>query len=205
MARSPLERLVEAVAGLGIAICAGGGYLALRTLAWGQAHLLEAMLLSGAAAAAVIAAVGGLAYVLLGRLVTRALSIDWMSARVGACLGAALYGVYHTLAPLTMADMMAEAGARALQGALDGVLIGGVLGLVTAFVSRRSLTFERASLLRFGLLYLVLLLIAGIIVVVDSFIRLPDAAFVVLSIPAVLALRLAVLALDRRADALAQG
>jgi hypothetical protein len=203
MTRSPLERLVEAVAGLGIAACAGGGFLALRALVWGQGHLLEPMLLSGAAAAAMIAAVGGLGYVLLGRLLTRALSIDWMSARVGACVGAALYGVYHAVAPLTMADMLASAGVRALQGALDGVLIGGGLGLVTAFVSRRRLTFDRAGLLRFGLLYLVLLLIAGVIVLVDSFIRLPDAAFVVLAIPAVLALRLAVLALDRRADALA--
>ncbi|MDZ4767604.1 MAG: hypothetical protein SGJ24_00610 [Chloroflexota bacterium] len=200
MTRSPFERLVEAVTALVWVVCGVGGFLGLRALAWGQDHLVGAMLISGGLVGGAVMSAAGLAYLLFGRRLLRWVAIDWLGVRLGMVIGAVVYSLYHVLVPLTTAEMAQPIGVRALQGALDGALIGAVIGLVTSFVSGRRLTFDRTGLLRYGLLYLVLLLIAGVIVLVDSWVRLPDAAFVVLAPPAVVVLRVAVRGLDRRAD-----
>lgn len=200
--RSLLERLVEAVTALGIGVSAVSGFLGLRALAWGQQNLVEQMILSGATLSAVILGAAGIFYLIFGRWMLRAVGIDWLSMRFGALIGGLLYAGYHALVPLTSAEALEEPLQRAVQGGLDGLVIGALLGLVTWFVSGRRVTFDSFGLTRYFLLYLVLLLIAGVAVLVEAFFRLPDATIFVLAIPAVLALRVAVHALDRRADAL---
>lgn len=201
MIRSPLERLVEAVTALAIGVCAVAGFLGLRAMAWRQDHLVVQMILSGAILSAILFGGAGIFYVIFGRWMIRIVGIDWLSVRFGALIGAAIYAFYHFLVPLTSAETLSLPSERALQGALDGAVIGALIGLVTWFVSGRRISFDSFGLTRYGLLYLVLLLIAGVAVLVEAFFRLPDAAIFALAIPAVLALRVAVHTLDRRADA----
>lgn len=194
----PFERLVEALSVLAITLCGVAGFLGLRAMAWKQDHLIGQMIVSGALVSIVVMGSIGLVYVVLGRLLLRLVVIDWLSVRFGALIGALLYGGYHTVAPLTSSEAAVSELQRALQGGLDGVLIGVVLGLTTGFVSGRRLSFDRFGLTRYLMLYFIILIIAGVIVVVDSLIRLPDAALFFVAIPAVIALRVGVGIIDRR-------
>lgn len=200
-ARSPIERLVEAITVLAVGACASGGFLGLRAIAWRQGHLVNEMILSGVTVSAVVIGSIGLVYVVLGRQLLRLLPVDWLSVRFGAVIGSAVYAVYHVVAPLTETEVALSATERAAQGALDGLLIGALIGFVTMFVSGRRLSFDGFGLTRYGMLYLVVLLIAGVVVLVDAWFWLPDAAIFVVAIPAILVLRIAVATLDRRADA----
>lgn len=199
--RSPFQRLVEALTVLAITGCGVAGFLGLRALAWEQEHLLAPMLLSGALISMAVVGVAGAIYVIFGSLLLRLIAIDWLSARFGALIGALLYAGYHAVAPLTPAEAALLPEQRAVQGALDGILIGVVLGLAANFISGRALTFDRGGLARYLLLYLVILLTAGIIVLADSLVRLPDTALFLMVVPAALALRLGVGVIDRQAAA----
>lgn len=200
MTRSPWMRVIEVITSVALAVCAGGGFMALRALVWRQEHMITPMLLSGALVAGVVMLVGGAVYILFGRLMLRVFAIDWLSLRLGALIAAVVYGGYNALAPLTPAHMAESIPIRAVQGAFDGIVIGALLGVITAFVSGRRVTLDGAALARYSLLYLVLLIIAGVIVMVESIARLPDVAFVLIAIPAVIAVRIAVAAIDRHAD-----
>ncbi|MBK8023428.1 MAG: hypothetical protein IPK19_18860 [Chloroflexi bacterium] len=199
--RGPVQRLVEALSVVAIAVCGIAGFLGLRALAWGQDHLIPSMLVSGALLSGAVIGAVGLIYVLFGNLLLRLIAIDWLSVRFGALIGAILYAIYHTLAPLTPTEAAIAPERRALQGAVDGILIGVVLGLATNFVSARGLIFTRGGLTRYVLLFFVILLTLGIIVLVDSMVRLPDTALFFVVVPAVLALRLGVGLIDHRVSA----
>jgi len=75
---------------------------------------------------------------------------------------------------------------------------------VTTFVSGRAISFDNAGLIRFAMLYGVILLVAGVLVLVDATLRFPAVAVLILAVPPMLVLRIAVGALDRRADHLAR-
>ncbi|GEM_PF-1669829 len=202
--RSPLERLVRALVAWGMSVCAVSGFLGLRALAWRQDHLVMSMILSGAVISLVVAGIVAILYVILGRWLMRFIALDWMGVRLGALIGAFLYGGYHALVPLTAAYAAEPIPLRMIQGGIDGAVIGAGFGLVTTFVSGRAISFDNAGLIRFAMLYGVILLVAGVLVLVDATLRFPAVAVLILAVPPMLVLRIAVGALDRRADHLAR-
>ena len=73
---------------------------------------------------------------MLGGLLGRLLSIDWLSLQFGALLGALLYGGYNAITPLTALSIGETPAWRALQGGVDGLWIGALLGVADAVRQR---------------------------------------------------------------------
>ena len=159
MKSSPARRFVQGIILTLIAVCAVSGYLGLRAVVWRQEYQVAAMIQGGIVVSALVAGAFGLVYVLLGSLIRWVLRIDWLSVQFGALVGAALYGGYNAITPLTTASYGETPGWRALQGAVDGLVIGAVVGALVLFVSGRALRFDRVSLMRYLTLFVVVVLI----------------------------------------------
>jgi hypothetical protein len=195
-----LRRVIQVLTGVVIAACAVGGFLGLRALVWRQGYQVAGMVESGIVISLGVAGAFGVVYFLLGGLLSRLMRIDWLSVQVGALLGALLYGGYNAITPLTRLSVGETPAWRALQGGVDGLWIGALLGLATLFISARALHLDRAGLTRYVILYVTVILMAWLILWVQTLLRLPEVVGLIVALPLLAVLRLAVGVLDRRVD-----
>jgi hypothetical protein len=195
-----LRRVVQVLTGVVVAACAVGGFLGFRALVWRQGYQVAAMVESGIIISLGVAGVIGLIYFFLGGLLGRLMSIDWLSVQFGALLGALVYGGYNAITPLTRLSVGESPAWRALQGGVDGVWIGALLGLATLFISARALHLDRAGLTRYVILYVTVILMAWLVLWLQTSLRLPEVVGYIVAVPLLAVLRLAVGVLDRRVD-----
>jgi hypothetical protein len=200
MKSNPLRRLAHGVTLMLIAVFAVSGYLGLRAVVWRQDYQISAMIQSGILVSALVGGAIGLVYVLLGSTVWRFLRIDWLSVQIGALVGALLYGGYNAITPLTPLSNGESPLWRALQGAVDGLAIGALVGGLVLFVSGRALHLTQVELSRFLMLFVVIVLIAGMLLRIVSYIRVPEMVVLAAIVPLLLILKLIVGYLDRRSD-----
>jgi hypothetical protein len=158
------------------------------------------MIQSGIFVSALVGGAIGLVYVLLGSRVWHILRIDWLSVQIGALVGALLYGGYNAITPLTPLSNGESPLWRALQGAVDGLAIGALVGGLVLFVSGRALRLTQVELSRFLMLFVVIVLIAGMLLRIVSYIRVPEMVVLAAIVPLLLILKLIVGYLDRRSD-----
>jgi len=195
-----IRRAVQAITLTVMAVCIVGGFLGLRAIVWRQDYQVVGMIQSGIFLSVAVGGAIGIAYVLMGSLLWRVLNIDWLSLQFGAVAGALIYGGYNAIAPLSPYSAGEEPIWRALQGGVDGLVIGLVIGALVMIVSGRRLHLDRAGLTRYLILYITVILLAWLILLVESVIHIPGAAGILVAIPLVLVLRLVVAWLDRRVD-----
>lgn len=195
-----IRRGIQAVTLALIAVFVTAGYLGLRALVWRQAFQVEGMFRTGLLIAGVGGSFVGAAYVLLGRGLWRLLGLDGLGLQFGALLGALFYGGYNAITPLSPYSAGETPLVRAFQGGIDGLLIGLVLGLVVTIVSRQPLHLDRGGLLRYFILFVTVVLLAWLVLLVETVVHLPDVLTLILCVPLVFVLRLAVAWLDHRAD-----
>ncbi len=194
------RRIVEAITLILIALFAVSGFLGLRALIWRQEYQLNAMIQSGVLITAEVGGALGVAYVLLGAGLWRLLNLDGFSLQFGAVIGALIYGGYNAVSPLTIFSSMEPTVWRALQGGIDGLAIGGLLGGLVMVVSGRPLRLDRAGLSRYLILYVTLILLAWLVLWMETLVHLPDVVGIIVAVPLVIVLRLVVAWLDRRVD-----
>lgn len=163
---NPLYRLVQAVTSIGMLCFLVAGYLGLRALIYNQINAIPPALTTGVSIAAIIGAPLGLVYLIVGPRRLHRIRIDWMSIQLGIIVGGLLYGVYNFIIPLNPQTANMEAGRRFLQGGIDGIFIGAVAGALVIFVNGRRVRLHRTGLMRYIVLYLVVLTIlwGGILV-----------------------------------------
>ncbi len=195
-----IRRVIQAITLMLVAVFVASGYLGLRALVWRQTFQVEGMFQTGLVIAGAAGVMLGAAYVLLGRGLWRLLRLDWLSLQFGAILGALLYGTYNAITPLSPYSAGEPPLWRALQGGTDGLLIGLVLGAVVMVASQQPLHLDRGGLLRYLILFIAVVLLAWLVLLVESALRLPDAVVLILTVPLVAVLRIAVGWLDHRAD-----
>ena len=195
-----IRRGVQAITMTLVAVCVVAGYLGLRALVWRQDYQVGAMVESGIIISALVGAALGIAYVVLGSLLWRLLAVDWLSLQVGALLGALIYGGYNAATPISPFSIGEAPIWRGLQGGIDGLLIGLIIGGLVTVVSGRPLRLDRAGLMRYLLLYLTVILLAWLVLLMESAVHFPDAVGLIVAAPLVIVLRLAVAWLDRRVD-----
>ena len=195
-----IRRAVQAITLTIMAICIVGGFLGLRAVVWRQDYQVVAMIQSGIMLSLAVGGTLGIAYVLMGSLLWRVLGIDWLSLQFGALAGALIYGGYNAIAPLSPYSAGEEPVWRALQGGFDGLVIGVIIGAVVMVVSGRRLHLDRAGLTRYLILYLTVILLAWLILLVESVVHIPGAAGIIVAVPLLIVLRLVVAWMDRRVD-----
>ena len=195
-----IRRTIQAIPITIMAMCVVAGFLGLRALVWRQGYEAAALIQTGLMLSGVVGAAISIAYVVLGSLLWRLLAIDWLSLQFGAVVGALLYGGYNAITPLSPNSLNEEPIWRALQGGVDGLVIGLVIGALVMLVSGRGLTLDRGGVTRYLLLYVTVILLAWLILLVESAVGLTDTVGLIVAVPLVIVLRLAVAWLDRRAD-----
>ena len=200
MKSSPLRRAIQAITLTVMAVFVVGGFLGLRAIIWRQDYQVVAMIQSGIIVSAVAGGAVGVAYIVMGSLLWRVLGIDWLSLQFGAILGALIYGGYNAITPLSPFSIGEEPSWRALQGGIDGLVIGAVVGALVMIVSGRGLHLNRGDLTRYLILYVTVILLAWLILLVESVVHLPSTMGVIIVVPLLIVLRLVVGWLDRRVD-----
>ena len=163
---NPLYRLVQAATSIGLLCFLVAGYLGLRALIYNQINAIPPALTTGVSIAAIIGAPLGLVYLIVGPRRLYRIRIDWISIQLGILVGGLLYGIYNFIIPFNAQMANMEAGRRFLQGGIDGMFIGAVAGALVIFVNGRRVRLHRAGLMRYIVLYLVVLTIlwGGILV-----------------------------------------
>jgi hypothetical protein len=194
------RRAVQAITLTVIAVFVVGGFLGLRAVVWRQSYQVVAMIQSGIIVSLIAGGALGVAYVVMGSLLWRMLGIDWMSLQFGAILGALIYGGYNAISPLSPFSIGEEPIWRALQGGIDGLVIGLVIGALVMIVSGRRLHLNRGDLTRYLILFVTVILLAWLILLVESVVHLPGTVGLIIAVPLVLVLRIVVSWLDRRVD-----
>lgn len=192
------ERLVHALTTLTALSLTVGGYLALRAYVWRHDSEVVGALIGGAIAGCAVGALPALVYSLTGRHLPGLNRLIGSAARLGALVGAFIYGAFHALVPLSPALISEPPLQRALQGAVDGLVIGALVGIVAAFVNGRALDLRARGLGRFLVLFLLVLTTFGVGVWVGTWFNLPGLLPLVPIAPLLILLRLVISALDRR-------
>lgn len=192
------ERLVSALTMLTTFSFTAGGYLALRAYVWRHDSEIVGALVGGSLAGGLVGALPALIYGLTGRRMFGLGRLTGSAARLGALVGAFVYGAFHALVPLSPALLTEAPPQRALQGAVDGLVIGALVGVVVAFVNGRGLEVRARSLGRFLVLFLLVLTVFGVGVWVGTWLNLPGLLPLLPIAPLLLILKLMITALDRR-------
>ncbi|HVU13054.1 MAG TPA: hypothetical protein VHD90_17370 [Phototrophicaceae bacterium] len=195
-----IRRAAQAITFVLIGMFAVAGYLGLRALVWRSTYQIAAMIQSGLEVSLLVGAALTIGYLVLGSALGRLLNIDWISLQLGALVGALMYGGYNAITPLSPLSVGETPLWRALQGGTDGLALGLVIGALVWIVSGRALRLDRAGLTRYLILYVTVILLAWLILLVESSVHVPDVVGVIIAFPLMAVLRLAVAWLDRRVD-----
>lgn len=156
---NPLHRLVQAATTIGLLCFVAAGFLGLRALVHNQINAIPPAMMTGAWGAFLVGAPLGVLYLLIGPRRLRRFRIDWISIQLGIVVGGLLYGMYNLVTPFTVQMANVDPGRRFIQGGIDGLVIGAVTGALVAFVNGRRLRMHRRGLMRYLVLFLVVLTI----------------------------------------------
>ncbi len=167
--RGILYRFIQAITGVLILACIVAGYLGLRAIVWRHDSELPTQLTTGLTLAGIIGGILALVYLVFGAHSLRfILRFNWMSIQLGVVVGVLLYGGYNAASPLLFTYASEPAHIRALQGAVDGALIGAFIGLNIAFINRRPTLLTWRGVLRYLVLFLLVLIALSILVFIGT-------------------------------------
>lgn len=194
-----LYRLVQALTGTLVLVCLVCGFLGLRAIVWQHDAELSAMLTSGLTISLAIGTVLSVLYLIFGvRALRFVLRFHWMNVQLGLVVGMLLYGIYNAFFALLPSYAQINPALRGLQGAIDGALIGALVGGLIGIISAQPVHLTRAGIVRFLMLFLLVLLVVTISILVGNQPRIPRNVSIWLLIPLILLLRLIVGVYDRR-------
>jgi hypothetical protein len=195
--RGIVYRFIQSLTGVLILACLVAGYLGLHAIVWRHESELPTQLATGLTLAGIVGGVLALIYLIFGIHSLRfLLRFNWISIQLGMVVGILLYGGYNVITPLVFTYASEPAYIRALQGGVTGALIGAFIGLLIAFISPKPTLLTPSGVLRYGVLYLLVLIGLSVLVWVGTQPGVSRNLPFWLFIPLVIVLRVAVTLYD---------